>query len=78
MALAIIDCEEAGGSTARFRVDIGKNLYYSYAIGGKDATRQNGIETLLDPVFTSPVLGPLPPAARGRTAVEIPAERFDT
>jgi hypothetical protein len=77
MALAIITFAEAGQSGPRFRIDIGKNAYYSYAVGGKDTTRQNGLEMLLDPVFTSPVLGPIPPSAMGRAFIEVPRGRFD-
>lgn len=77
MALAIAEFEEAGSRGARFRIDIGKNAYYSYAIGGKETTRDNGLEILLDPVFTSPVLGPLAPASRGRTFLEVPNAKFD-
>ena len=77
MALAIIEFAEEGRSGPRFRIDIGTNGYYSYAIGGKESSRQNGIEMLLDPVFTSPVLGPLPPSTRGRTVIEVPARQLD-
>jgi hypothetical protein len=77
MALAILEFVEAGRSGPRFRIDIGKNAYYSYAIGGKETTRQNGLELLLDPVFTSPVAGPLPPSAMGRAFFDVPDGKFD-
>ena len=77
MALAIIELEDQARGGPRFRIDLGSNSYYSYAIGGKESSRQNGIEMLLDPAFTSPVLGPIPPSARGRMLIEVPAGRFD-
>ena len=77
MALAIIEPAETGRDGPRFRIDIGTNGFYSYAIGGKETTRQNGIEMLLDPTYSSPVLGPLPPSARGRAFIDVPSARFD-
>jgi hypothetical protein len=77
VALAIIQFDSSAGDGARLRIDIGKNRYYSYAIGGEETTPQSGLETLLDPPFTSPVLGPLAEEAMGRTLLVVPGERFD-
>jgi len=77
MALAIIEFDAAGRTGSRFRIDIGKNAYYSYALGGEESERRHGLETLLDPVVTSPLYGPLPAEAMGRTTLTVPGEMFD-
>ncbi len=76
MALAILQFVNSQPGGHRFRIDIGKNRYYSYAIGGPDTTRQTGIEILLEPTFTAPLVGPLPPSALGRGWLQAPAEHF--
>ena len=78
MALAIVTFESAGSDGLRFRIDIGKNRFYSYAIGGDETSQANGLETLQDPVFTSTLLGPLPESSMGRTFLVVPEGRFDS
>ena len=77
MALAIVALEDAGGRGARFRFDIGKNAFYSFAVGGRETSRRNGIEMLVEPSFTSPIVGPLPPTARGRGFFDVPFAKLD-
>jgi len=77
MALAVLRYEDASGSTARFDVDVGHNRWFLYAIGDGTTERVHGIETLAAPRFTSGLAGPLPPARRGRTTLEVPLELFD-
>lgn len=76
MALAILRFEGSDGERARFRVEVGGNRYYSYAIGDGEVDRSDGIPVLRNRTFTSPLLGPLPEELLGRTELEVPLERF--
>jgi hypothetical protein len=77
VALAIIEPAEPSARGPRFRIELGANSYYSYAVGGPETLRNNGLSVLAEPTFTSEVVGPLPKAQRGRTFIDVPAERFD-
>ncbi|MGH7712808.1 MAG: hypothetical protein ACREOG_16075 [Gemmatimonadaceae bacterium] len=79
MALALLTPSRVPGSpgTVAFRVDLGRNRFFQYSIGDETVDRDRGFPVLGAPSFTSPVLGPLPDAAFGRTMLEIPVARFD-
>jgi hypothetical protein len=77
MALAYLTFESNDGSRSRFKIDIGKNRFYSYAVGDKETRRSNGLNMLLNRKFTSPLMGPLPESAMGRAALEIPNHLLD-
>jgi hypothetical protein len=78
MALAILRASRVpAGAGVAFDVDIGENRFYQYAIGDETLGSDRGFTVLGAPSFTSPLVGPLPLDARGRTRLEIPAERLD-
>lgn len=77
MALALLSFDGASDGRYRFRFDLGRNRYYAYAVGGEGRVRRHGLTVLADPVFKSPLLGPLPEAARGRGMLEVSPEAFD-
>ena len=79
MALALLTPSRVPGSpgTVAFRVDLGRNRFFQYSIGDETVERDRGFPVLGGPSFTSPLLGPLPDAALGRTTLEIPVARFD-
>ncbi|NJM59348.1 MAG: hypothetical protein HC849_02705 [Oscillatoriales cyanobacterium RU_3_3] len=58
-------------------MDLGTNRFYSYAIGGEEIQRVNGLKTLQDPIYTSPSIGPVPEESLGRTILEVPNDKFD-
>ncbi len=76
MALAILRFQTSDGVKSTFQVDLGSNRFYSYAIGGEDCDRINGLKRLKNPVFTSPLIGPIPASSLGRTTLEVPSDRF--
>jgi hypothetical protein len=77
MALAILQFQDSDGEKSRFQIDLGvTNRFYSYAIA-RDTMQQNGLTLLQDPIYTSPVMGPLPESSLGRTILEVPSHRFD-
>lgn len=76
MALAILRLQASEGGKSRFQIDLGRNRFYSYQIGG-EAAAQNGITLVQDPVYTSPLIGPLPESSLGRTILEVPNSKFD-
>ncbi len=77
MALAYLTFEGNDGGYRRFKIDIGKNRFYSYAIGEKESQRVDGLKMLQNRKFTSPLIGPLPESALGRAMLEIPNHHFD-
>ncbi len=77
MALALLAFDGPTDGRIRFRLDLGTNRYYAYAVGGEDRIRRHGLEVLAEPTFKSPLLGPLPDASRGRGFLEITPEVFD-
>lgn len=79
MALALLRPSRVPGTpgTVAFQLDLGSNRYWQFAIGDDTVSNDRGFPVLGAPVFTSPVMGPLPLQALGRTVLEIPASRFD-
>jgi hypothetical protein len=77
MALAILRFLESDGTKSRFQVELGTNRFYSYAIGGEEIQRVNGLKTLQDPIYTSPLIGPVPESNLGRTILEVPNDKCD-
>jgi hypothetical protein len=76
MALAILRFQESEGGKSRFQVDLGTNRFYTYAIAS-DQIHPNGLTLLKDPVYISPVIGPLAESSLGRTILEVPNDKFD-
>ncbi len=77
MALSILKYEGTDGTRSTFRIDLGRNQFYTYAIGENEFTNANGIKLLGSPRFVSPLLGPLKESARGRARLEVPNDLFD-
>ena len=78
MGLAIAEFEGNEDGLAHFRIDIGTNRYYVYAIGDpKSATRIADFTVLADVTNQSPLIGPVADATRGRTVLAIPETAFD-
>jgi hypothetical protein len=77
MALAILRFLESDGTKNRFQIELGTNRFYSYVIGGEEIQRVNGLKTLQDPLYTSPLIGPVPEDSLGRTILEVPTDKFD-
>src|SRR5688500_3826332 len=77
MALALLKLDDVDGQGVHFQVELGENAYYTYAIGDGTTERVSGLPTLADPAFESELIGPLPPATRGRTSLTVPLDRFD-
>lgn len=77
MALAILRFQDTENDCHHFAVDLGKNRFYSYAIGDGKVQRINGLKVLKNRKATSPLIGPLPHSSLGRTRLAIPVEQFD-
>jgi hypothetical protein len=77
MALAILRLQDTDGSNSRFLVDIGTNRFYTYSIGKGEMQAANGLKLLQDPLFTSPLIGPISESSLGRTVLSVPTNRFD-
>ena len=79
MALAILRPSRVPGSagTVAFTADLGSNRFYQVMVGDDSVDRSQGFPILGAPSFTSPVVGPLPDTALGRTEIEVPVSRFD-
>lgn len=78
MALAILRWQDTDDESLHFDIDIGiTNRYYRYDIGDGSVRRFNGLKQIEDPIFTSPLLGPLPEESLGRKALAIPKAQFD-
>src|SRR5918995_1607588 len=78
MALAILEYDGPGGGGHRFRAQIGTNRYWTWAVGdGKHADRVEGFALLGERSHEAPMSGPLPPEARGRTVIDVPAHLFE-
>jgi hypothetical protein len=77
MALAFIEYDEdLNGNDARFRIDIGTNRYYAWAVGA-NAAPSGGVSILQDRTHTSDIHGPLDERLRGRTVISVPHHLFD-
>jgi hypothetical protein len=78
MALAILEYDGPGGGGHRFRAQIGTNRYWTWAVGdGRRPDRVDGFALLGERSYEAPMSGPLPPEARGRTVIEVPAHLFE-
>ncbi len=79
MALAILRPSRVPGSpgTVGFALELGSNRFFQYAVGDDTVSRDSGFPMLGAAQFTSPIVGPLPVSAMGRTTFEIPTDRFD-
>jgi hypothetical protein len=76
MALAILRFQDNDEGKNRFQVDLGTNRFYTYAIASEQ-THQNGLTQLQDPIYTSPMLGPLSESSLGRATLAVPNDKFD-
>lgn len=77
MALAILQWQDTDDTHSYFRVNLGVNRYYQYAVGDRATKRVNGLTLLAQPQFVSPLLGPLADSSRGRTPLKIPHAQLD-
>ncbi len=59
-----------------FRIDIGRNRYYQFAIGKEQTKRSSGLTLIGETSYVSPLQGPLEEMMMGRTAISVPANRF--
>ncbi|MCU0568321.1 MAG: hypothetical protein MUF49_17200, partial [Oculatellaceae cyanobacterium Prado106] len=76
MALAILQLEDSDSRRYRFRVNIGTNRFYRYAIAPSAQKQSNGLVQLDDTVFTSPLIGPIPESSLGKVVFEVPRDRL--
>ncbi|WP_157619035.1 hypothetical protein [Skermanella stibiiresistens] len=74
--MACIRFVDSGRGVARFKVDVGRNRWYAYAIGEGGTQRRNGLTMLDARSHTSELLGPLDPSEDGRTELEVPTRLF--
>jgi hypothetical protein len=73
MALAAFRLIDDDGEHLRFQADVGTNAWFRWALGdGEQVRTTNGVRVLEAPVHASPLLGPVPRPARGRTTFEVP------
>ena len=77
MALALLRRTGRDGEQVLFTIELGRNRYYSYAIGDGEVDRSGGFPVLLNRKVTSPVLGPIQDHPSGRATMAVPAEAFD-
>ncbi|MDH6083605.1 hypothetical protein [Umezakia ovalisporum] len=77
MALAILRFQDNDGVKSRFKVDIGGNRFYTYAIGSEELQRSQGFKVLSNPKLTSALIGPMSESSLGRTILEVPHQQFD-
>lgn len=77
MALAVLRFQRVHDDAALFAADLGRNRWYTWAVGADAVASTHGMRLLADVVHASPLLGPLPESARGRTAIAVPLSLFD-
>lgn len=79
MALAVLRPSRVPGrpGTVAFDAELGSNRWYQLAIGDASVDRSAGFPQLGAPVWTSPLVGPLPDHALGKTSIELPAAHLD-
>jgi hypothetical protein len=78
MALAFLDYDGSDRQAAHFRLDVGVNRFYSYAVGNGDRpVVVDGFKLLGDRSYESPLAGPIPESARGRVRLDVPRDAFD-
>src|SRR5262245_13051951 len=79
MALAILRLSRVPGSpgTVAFTADLGSNRCYQVVVGDDVVDKSRGFPVLEAPIYSSPIAGPLPESAMGRTSIEVPVTKFD-
>lgn len=77
MALAHITPIQAGPGQRRFAANLGSNRWWRVAVGAREYRNVEGARLMVEPDWISPVQGPLPDSALGRTTIAIEEERFD-
>jgi hypothetical protein len=78
MALAILEYDGPAGDQHRFHAELGTNRYFSWTVGdGRGPDVVDGFRVMANRRHSSPLGGPLPAQARGRTVIDVPAEFFD-
>ena len=77
MGLALLNYDDGDDRHTRFRINLGSNRYWTYAIGNEEKIRQHGLNIIQDRKYTSPILGPLPEHSLGRETLMVPSRLFD-
>lgn len=77
MALALLEYLGPTDGDFRFRIDIGKNRYFTYAVGDDRTIKQHGVSRLAEPSFKSSLIGPMPDQQLGRGFFVVPAQLVD-
>jgi hypothetical protein len=84
VALAILEPDDGpgigpgeDGANARwFRYHTGTNGFFRLAVGGPERRRANGVSLIDQPIYITPLQGPIPPSAMGRGRIAIGEEHF--
>ncbi|NND03972.1 MAG: hypothetical protein HKN91_14420, partial [Acidimicrobiia bacterium] len=77
MGLAHLEWDGVGDGTQRFKLDLGTNQYYRWAVGSGESDERYGMQLMSDTTHVSGLEGPLAERSRGRTVLNIPSEMFD-
>lgn len=77
MALAVLRLQRVHDDSALFAADLGRNRWYTWAVGAEAGESTHGMRLLTDVVHASPLLGPLPESVRGRTTIAVPLDLLD-
>jgi hypothetical protein len=77
MGLAIVTQWGPHDGTVQFKMDLGANRYWTYAVGDEETAKEYGIELLQNTKYVSPVMGPLPVRSMGRGTFDVPSSLFD-
>lgn len=77
MALALLRPRGRDGGQAWFDIELGRNRYYTYAIGDGEADRSGGFAMLLNRKTVSELQGPIPDHPSGRATLAISTSSFD-
>lgn len=78
MALALLRYDGPGSNGSRFHYDIGKNRYYTFAIGKKQVINQHGLDLLDEPTYKSQLIGPITSQHLGRGFFEVSSDLVDS
>lgn len=76
MGLAILEYTDTRSGEALFRIDLGSNRYYRFAVGECKTKSSGGVELLSKPSYVSEMMGPLQESSIGRGVLSIPVSRF--
>jgi len=77
MGLALLQYEGGDSRETQFRINLGANRFWMYAIGDEEKIKQHGIDIIQEKKYTSPMFGPLPEHSRGRGFMKVPSRLFD-